>query len=81
MKKNITKIKCQLIKDKVSPFLFQEQNSSKSTVKASNDLSCTSSDSTCTASNFIPNFNGQTNLKNPIKYAISHKAHQIKKSY
>lgn len=79
MKKNIIKIKCQLIKFDTSPFLFQEQNSSKNTVKASNDLNCTSSDSTHTDSNFIPNFNGQNTLKNPIKYAINHKAHQIKK--
>lgn len=73
MKKNITKIECQLIKDDTSPFQYQEYKHSKSTIKTSTDLNFNDSDHTCINSNFIPNFDGQTNLKNPIKYKINHK--------
>lgn len=73
MKKNITKITCQLIKGDASTFRVRKNTPSKSTVKTSTDLNFNDFDYTCTNSNFIPNFSGQTNLKNPIKYKISHK--------
>lgn len=67
MKKNITKIECQLIKGDTSPFQYQEYKHSKSTIKPSTGLNFNDSDYTFTNSNFIPNFSGQTNLKNPIR--------------